>query len=171
MKNNPGINTFTLSVQFDDSVLSLQDMVVASGLGGNSSCTVSTKSVIWQATQDTSFSGNILTLKFVVLDSAAEGKYPVTITYEPGNICNLDEEDVDFAITAGAVTVASYMPGDINGDGVVNNKDLNRLMKYLTDKSTTVVKAALDVNGDGSVNNKDLNRLMKYLTDKTVEIH
>ena len=64
----------------------------------------------------------------------------------------------------------SHTPGDINGDSVLNNKDLNRLMKYLAGDEVDVVEAALDLNGDGSVNNKDLNRLMKYLAGEDVEI-
>lgn len=64
-----------------------------------------------------------------------------------------------------------YTPGDINGDGKVNNKDLTRLMKYLAGEEVTVAEAALDVNGDGKVNNKDLTRLMKYLAGEEVEIH
>ena len=59
-----------------------------------------------------------------------------------------------------------YLPGDINGDGVVNNKDLTRLMKYLAGEDVYVVETALDTTGDGICNNKDLTRLMKYLADE-----
>ena len=65
----------------------------------------------------------------------------------------------------------SHTPGDINGDGKVNNKDANRLQRYLKDPTTEVNAAALDVNGDGTVNNKDLIRLMRYLKYGDVEIH
>ena len=61
-------------------------------------------------------------------------------------------------------------PGDINGDNTVNNKDLTRLMKYLSGENVEVIAALLDVNGDGSVNNKDLTRLMKYLAGENVWI-
>ena len=64
-----------------------------------------------------------------------------------------------------------YTAGDINGDGVVNNKDLTRLMKYLSGEDVEVTEAALDVNGDGTVNNKDLTRLMKYLAGEDVQIN
>lgn len=67
--------------------------------------------------------------------------------------------------------VSDYMLGDINGDGVVNNKDLTRLMKYLAGEDVVVNEAALDINGDGTVNNKDLTRLMKYLAGESVEIY
>ena len=62
------------------------------------------------------------------------------------------------------------MPGDINGDGVVNTKDLTRLMKYLSGEEVDVVSEAADVNGDGAVNGKDLTRLMKYISGKEAEI-
>lgn len=67
--------------------------------------------------------------------------------------------------------VKEYMPGDVNGDDRVNNKDLLRLMKYLSDWDVEVMETVLDVNGDGSVNNKDLTRLHQYLSGWDVKIY
>jgi hypothetical protein len=63
------------------------------------------------------------------------------------------------------------LPGDINGDGEVNNKDLTRLQRYLRGDQVEVVAFNLDTNGDGSVNNKDLTRLQRYLRGDQVEVH
>ena len=68
------------------------------------------------------------------------------------------------------IPTGDHIPGDINGDGSVNNKDLTRLFQYLSDWDVEVNEAALDVNGDGNVNNKDLTRLFQYLSDWDVEI-
>ena len=64
-----------------------------------------------------------------------------------------------------------YLPGDINGDGKVNNKDVTRLFQYLSGMDVEVVNNALDVNGDGKVNNKDVTRLFQYLSGMDVKIH
>lgn len=64
-----------------------------------------------------------------------------------------------------------YTPGDINGDGRVNNRDAARLMQYLAGWDVEYVAAALDVNGDGRINNRDAARLMQYLAGWDVEIH
>ncbi|MBQ6874607.1 MAG: hypothetical protein IJN46_00035, partial [Lachnospiraceae bacterium] len=64
-----------------------------------------------------------------------------------------------------------YLPGDINNDGLVNNRDLTRLFQYLSYWEVEVNEAALDVNGDGNVNNRDLTRLFQYLSNWDVEVH
>jgi hypothetical protein len=74
-------------------------------------------------------------------------------------------------VTLGDVPFRGYLPGDINGDGVVNNKDVTRLHKFLSGYDVEVFAAALDVNGDGSVNNKDLTCLFKYTSGYDVTIH
>ena len=66
---------------------------------------------------------------------------------------------------------AKGLPGDVNGDGSVNNKDLTRLFRYLSGYDVEVNESALDINGDGSINNKDLTRLFRYLSGYDVEIH
>ena len=71
----------------------------------------------------------------------------------------------------GAEEPVSHIPGDITGDGVVNNKDYTRLFRYLSGYDVEVVEAALDVNGDGVVNNKDYTRLFRYLSGHDVTIH
>jgi len=81
-------------------------------------------------------------------------------TYENGSCTLCGEADPDY-----------HIPGDINGDGDVNNKDLTRLFKHLSGYEVEVVEAALDVTGDGSINNKDLTRLFRYLSGYEVEIH
>ena len=67
-------------------------------------------------------------------------------------------------------TSAQYIPGDINGDETVDNKDLIRLFQYLSEWGVEVNADALDVNGDQAVDNKDLIRLFQYLSEWNVEI-
>ena len=69
-------------------------------------------------------------------------------------------------VDSGQQTVA----GDINGDGVVNSKDLTRFIKYLAGQDVTVDEDTLDTTGDGIVNTKDLIRLLKYLSGESVSI-
>lgn len=56
------------------------------------------------------------------------------------------------------------IPGDVNGDGSVDSRDLIRLTKELANGSTDT-KA--DVNGDGSVDSRDLINLMKKISGGT----
>lgn len=56
------------------------------------------------------------------------------------------------------------LPGDINDDGNVNNKDVVALFRYVSGSSVTVNVAAVDINGDGSINNKDVVALFRYVS-------
>ena len=103
------------------------------------------------------------------------------VTPAGGRIVQITPESSDpyYTVTeADGTTEAShvvirpgYLPGDINGDGKVNDKDVTRLINYLTFSGVPVVEAALDVNGDGKVNDKDVTRLINYLTFEGVVIH
>ena len=86
-------------------------------------------------------------------------------SYEEVVYCNFCWEELS------RETVILYIPGDINGDGDVDNKDLVRLFRYLSGYDEEVVVAALDVNGDGVISNKDLTRLHRYLSGYDVMIH
>ena len=63
-----------------------------------------------------------------------------------------------------------YTPGDGNGDGSINIKDLGLLQQYLNGWDVEVSAAAMDVNGDGSINIKDLGLLQQYLNGWDVEL-
>ena len=56
------------------------------------------------------------------------------------------------------------IPGDVNGDGSVDSRDLIRLTKELANGSTD---EKADVNGDGSVDSRDLINLMKKISGGT----
>lgn len=67
---------------------------------------------------------------------------------------------------------SSGVAGDINGDGIVNNKDSVLLFRYLAGWDITVDKAALDVTGDGAVNNKDAVTLFRYVAGwPNIQLH
>ena len=74
-----------------------------------------------------------------------------------------DDLDTD-CNTCGAVREV-VIPGDANGDGKVNNKDLALLQQYLADWDVAIDTHVADVNDDGKVNNKDLALLQQYLAD------
>ena len=107
---------------------------------------------------------------------ASNENTPVTATvyYPSGDESWMEEILQSYG---GRITWVSYppepghTPGDVNGDGAVNNKDLTRLQRYLKGESVEAVAAALDVNGDSTINNKDATRLQRFLKGENVEIH
>ena len=56
-----------------------------------------------------------------------------------------------------------YVPGDVNGDSVVNSKDIVRLMQYIANEGKGVTVTKADLNNDGKENAKDIVRLMQYI--------
>lgn len=60
--------------------------------------------------------------------------------------------------------------GDVNGDGVVNNKDLGLLQRYINGWTVSVDLDAAEVSGDSAINNKDLGLLQRYINGWNVEL-
>lgn len=65
-------------------------------------------------------------------------------------------------------TKTVVVTGDMTGDGIINNKDVALMNKYLVDKTTATEcqRLAIDVNGDGYINNRDAAMLARYLVGK-----
>ncbi len=81
-------------------------------------------------------------------------------------------------VTGNAVYTAFYdkeekplfVPGDINGDGETNNKDIVALFRYVSGGNADVNEIALDVNGDGEANNKDVTILFRYVSGSDIQV-
>ncbi|MBR4868539.1 MAG: leucine-rich repeat protein, partial [Clostridia bacterium] len=69
----------------------------------------------------------------------------------------------------GEVRVIEYITGDVNGDGLINNKDLGLLLRYINAWDVEIDTLAADVNRDGLINNKDLGILQRYVNGWSVE--
>lgn len=175
VKNNPGIASLKLRVAYDP-MLTLTGVTYNMSIGGQFQQPQKLESPVtlnwFNGTADSEGDWIFATLTFAVSDSAEGGSSAgVSVTYNPDDVYDITETNIPFAIVNGSVEIIDYLPGDINGDGVVNNKDVTRLFQYLSDWDVSVNEAALDVNGDGTVNNKDLTRLFQYLSDWDVSIH
>ena len=175
LKNNPGIASMKLKVAYDESILTLQQIVYNSAMGGQSQQPQNLTSPVTLNWYNGAANSNgdfvYATLTFLVKDSAQAGETNITVTYDPEDVYNIDFDNINFAVQNGQITIVDHIPGDVSGDGAVNNKDLSLLFQYLSDWNVTVNEAALDINGDGKVNNKDLSLLFQYLSDWDVEIY
>ena len=175
LKNNPGISSMGLTLKYEKTKLTLKAVNYNSAMGGQSMQPQTMDSPVilnWiSPIANYNGDGTYAELVFKVSDKAESGAVPIEITYDSNNVYNLNDENVAFAVKNGTVTVKDYIPGDINNDGVVNNKDFSRLFQYLSGWNVAVNEAALDVNGDGSVNNKDATRLFQYVSGWNVNIY
>ena len=179
LANNPGITSMRISVNYNSELLKLTNVSYNSAMGGQSVSPENYELLNGQVIlywidgfNNYSDDGKFVTLTFEVSSDAIVNEHTeVSVTYESNDIYNANEENVTFAIKSGNITFIDYLPGDINGDGVVNTKDTTRLMRYFAGWEVEVVEAALDVNGDGVANTKDTTRLMRYLAGWDVDIH
>ena len=62
------------------------------------------------------------------------------------------------------VFVASTLPGDVNGDGEVNNKDVVVLFRHISSGVLSEDETVYDYNKDGNVDNKDVVSLFRSVS-------
>ena len=84
-------------------------------------------------------------------------------SFSDGLCINCGEADPDYV---------AFIYGDVNGDGVINTKDVILLRKYIAAKNPITgecdveISAGADANGDGVINTKDVILLRKYIAAK-----
>lgn len=187
LANNPGFSDLSIEIGYNASVMELTKVTPNSAVG----CIFTTSQQLTQlpyrlnwvnGTEDSTFTGTLVTLTFQIKDSAELGSYPVTVSYYKGKYGNnIDGEDVNYnqngsrvpiIYVNGSVTVYSYTPGDLNGDGRINSKDAIYLLRYIAGwELDGLVEDALDVNGDGKINSKDAVHLLRYIAGWDVTLH
>lgn len=57
----------------------------------------------------------------------------------------------------------AHTPGDLNGDGKINVRDLGVLQQFINGWDVPINTAAADVNGDGKTNVRDLGLLQQFI--------
>ena len=172
LTKNAGLVAARLHLTYDPSVLTLtgvQDgglLETASFVAGKDLSAVP-YTVLWEDalthTNHTS-TGTLVTYTFRVSENAEAGTTPVTLTYDEHSTYNVDLQSVACAITNANVTVVTRTPGDSNGDGVLDLKDVVLMRRFLAGGwDVTVETDNMDVNGDGTVSLKDSTLLSRFL--------
>lgn len=178
IQNNPGFGGMAYDINYDNTVLELVSYEL--GIGGEI-CTDSGKDIYpdkmnfqYAGISNVTGDGVLVSLTFRVKDSAQVGVTSISVTPEEGTFFFYqDRVEIDFSVECrdNSVEIVNYIPGDVNGDERVNNRDAARLMQYLAGWDVEVVDLALDINGDGKINNRDAARLMQSLAGWDVEIY
>lgn len=166
--NNPGVAGAKFSVSFDegltlvgaseeDGVFDALDYTAPSALENGAPFNWDSLDAV--AAED----GKIITLTFEASeDLTADEELTVTVSYKYGDIYDSALDSIAVTMVGGMLEVIDYVPGDANGDGTVNGKDVTVIRRYNANWDEDINLLAADVNGDGSVNGKDVTQIRRY---------
>ena len=195
LQNNPGFCAASIEVQYDKSRLTLTKAVLSEAFAATYAAPDNLPYVTFVSPKNIT-AADFLTLTFQVLGDAPAGDAAVTIAYKKGDISDWDENDVEFKVVPGKVTVTNGAPvnptqkpttkptqkptqkpttkpsatalGDVNGDGAVNMKDVLATRKHMAGIAVKgFQKTAADVNKDGAINMKDVLAMRKFIAGLT----
>ena len=115
IENNPGITSAAINVNFPDELtltgVSLEKNTYTGQFNGPQSLPVTgSVRLNWaNGLADTSANGLFATLSFTISDTATEGTYPIAVTYDPDDVFNMAEDNIDFHVSNGSVTIGHKM--------------------------------------------------------------
>ena len=176
VKNNPGVAGATLSVQYVPqlTLVSAEAGEAWNNLTFTAPAKLGNPSIfLWDSERGmTTDNGAILKLKFMISSQANVGdQLAINMSYVAGDIYNEDLETINFQIVNSCITIVDYMPGDVNGDKIVNGKDVTSIRRYIVGGyDQTINTNAADVNEDGRINGKDITLLRKYIVGDDIQL-
>ena len=173
VQNNPGIVSAKLALSYDTTLLegiSLEEADFPETSFGPVTESPWIVNFMDSVHPNNTTNGALATITFKVKETAPMGEFPLTLSFDPADVFDYELSPVSFDVVNGTVTVVNYLPGDVNGDGAVDNKDLSVLLRYLNQWSVEMNLNAADVNGDGQINNMDFALLLRYLNDWEVTL-
>lgn len=167
IKNNPGFASLKFDVIYDEA-LTLKDVEFNSELGSNITTSTPYQNPqtinIVSPLDEITYDGTIVTLTFEVAATVEDGYVAdIKIEYEDENVFDGDFNNITLSVSEGSVTAFDNLPGDLDGDGKVTNKDAILLFRYTTGWDVDINTNAIDVTGDGKANNKDVITLFRYV--------
>lgn len=175
IKNNPGITAFQLKLEYDEKYLTLTNIdhcTLFSNASTSSNKYSSPFKISWfsQLSLNETCDGAIAVLTFSVDKDATKGSTQIKLAYDADNVFNSDFENITFETVSGDVTIADFIPGDVNNDKAVNMKDIVLLQQYSNSFDVNINSKAADVYFDSAINMKDIALLQKYLNDYDVTL-
>ena len=176
LKNNPGIASMRLKVDYDSSAMSLIGVSDLGKIGSEIHSDQFTDPYVlcWAndtVTENFTANGDIVNLTFKISDTAALDSYEILVSYDYDkyDIHNVQVEKVKFYTVAGSVDVVDVLIGDVNGDGSLDTLDRLTLSRYLANWQGYTIDdintIGADVNSDGSVDTLDRLILSRHLAN------
>ena len=92
------------------------------------------------------------------ISSSEPGEYEISVS-------GAEAQNYEITYVKGKLTItAAFIPGDVNGDGLVNVTDIVATVNYIMDNpSDNFNKDAADLNGDGIVNVTDIVQMVNII--------
>jgi len=185
LSDNPGFSNLGIEIEYDRALT-----LVGAAPAEIEGVTVTTAedytrhpyNISFDTPTNSLYNGNLVVLTFEVPDGIEPGDYFVRASYYKGRDgdftdgvdVNYDENDNPVSINYenATITVYDHIPGDINGDGTVNNKDATYLLRYIAGWNINDIDHnALDTNGDSRITSKDGTTLLRHLVGWDVDIY
>lgn len=118
LKNNPGIVSAKMTIEFDSEALTLTKVSDQGILGAayHSPSLDSPYNLYWNngaATNNFTANGDLVKLTFKINENTKPGTYPIFISYDEDNILNSDMDSVFFDTIDGSITVKKSDSGKI----------------------------------------------------------
>ena|GEM_PF-5855973 len=136
-------------------------LAIATARPTGANITDSFVSLMFPSTMENTYdNGLLVTLKLKVNETAEPGDIPIIVVVS--QCFDENDKDVPCSVSPGNVTVYTFIYGDANGDGVVDDRDYQRLLQHLNGWIVEIHPGA-DANGDGVVDDRDYQRLLQYL--------
>ncbi len=176
IKNNPGVMSVSFRMRYPNSAITLVDSGAKALIGtsvSNPNFGLMPYPYSWYRPEFDNFTGDAIlaTPKFKISQNAPEGIYDIVIEYDPkvNEIVDKNNQNINFEVVVGQITVSKVLCGDVDKNGVVNMLDGIAIMKYYnkwtgfeTGSKYNFSNAVADVDGNGVVNMLDGIAVMKH---------